>query len=42
MVIIGEDEWKENKCKVKDIKSRNEDLVDVKDLVAILREKISV
>merc|ERR1711982_281086 len=28
MIIIGEDEWKDGKCKVKDIEKREEILVD--------------
>lgn len=42
MVIIGEDEWKEGKCKVKDIKERLEETVDVGDLVNVLKGKIGV
>jgi histidyl-tRNA synthetase len=39
MVIVGEEEAKENKCKVKDLKARTEETVDVNKLVAVLREK---
>lgn len=39
MVIIGEEELKENKCKVKDLAARTEDLVPMKDLVKTLRAK---
>lgn len=36
MVVVGEEEAKENKCKVKDLKNRTEELVSVDDLVKIL------
>jgi len=39
MVISGEEEAKEGKCKVKDLKARTEETVDVSDLVKTLREK---
>jgi hypothetical protein len=39
MVIVGEEEAKENKCKVKDLNARTEETVDVANLVALLREK---
>merc|ERR1712238_336620 len=39
MVIAGEEEAKEGKCKVKDLKARTEDTVDVGDLVKTLRDK---
>jgi len=39
MVIIGEDEAKENKCKVKDLKARTEETVDQHQLVSTLRGK---
>lgn len=39
MVIVGEDEEKEGKCKVKDLVSRSEDTVDQSDLVSFLRKK---
>ena len=39
MVIIGEDEAKENKCKIKDIKKNEEEKIFQSDLVTTLREK---
>ena len=39
MVIVGEEEVKENKCKVKDLKERTEETVSVDDLVATLLGK---
>ena len=39
MVIAGEEEAKEGKCKVKDLKARTEETVDVSDLVKTLRSK---
>mmetsp|Transcript_14171 Transcript_14171/g.16041 ORF Transcript_14171/g.16041 Transcript_14171/m.16041 type:complete len:991 (+) Transcript_14171:123-3095(+) len=39
MVIIGDEEAKEKKCKVKDLNARTEETVDQKSLVAILRQK---
>ena len=39
MVISGEEEAKEGRCKVKDLKARTEKTVEVKDLVATLRGK---
>lgn len=39
MVIAGEDEAKEGKCKVKDLNARTEETVDVSDLVKTLRSK---
>mmetsp|Transcript_1613 Transcript_1613/g.3524 ORF Transcript_1613/g.3524 Transcript_1613/m.3524 type:complete len:950 (-) Transcript_1613:92-2941(-) len=39
MVISGEEEAKEGKCKVKDLKARTEETVDVGDLVKTLRGK---
>jgi histidyl-tRNA synthetase len=39
MVIVGEEELKENKVQVKDLKARTEDLVSLDDLVKTLRSK---
>lgn len=39
MVIVGEEEIKLNKCKVKDLKARTEDLVPLDALVKTLRSK---
>jgi len=39
MVIAGEEEAKDGKCKVKDLKARTEETVDVGDLVKTLRGK---
>ena len=39
MVISGEEEAKEGKCKVKDLRARTEETVDVSDLVKTLRGK---
>ncbi len=39
MVVIGEDEAKENKCKVKDLKNRTEETVDQSQLAETLRVK---
>jgi histidyl-tRNA synthetase len=39
MVVIGEEEAKENKCKVKDLAERTEDTVAQADLVSFLRKK---
>ena len=39
MVIVGEEELKENKCKVKDLKARTEDTVPLDELVSALRSK---
>ena len=39
MVIAGEEESKEGKCKVKDLNARTEETVDVNDLVKTLRSK---
>jgi histidyl-tRNA synthetase len=39
MVVIGEDEAKENKCKVKDLKNRTEETVDQSKLAETLRAK---
>lgn len=39
MVIVGEEEVKENKCKVKDLTARTEETVSMDDLVKILRGK---
>lgn len=39
MVIAGEEEAKVGKCKVKDLKARTEETVDVADLVKTLRGK---
>lgn len=39
MVISGEEELKEGKCKVKDLKARTEETVEVGDLVKTLRGK---
>ncbi len=37
MVIVGEEEAKRGKCKVKDLDARTEDTVNVSDLVKTLR-----
>ena len=39
MVIVGEEEMKENKCKVKDLQARTEDTVPLNELVSTLRSK---
>jgi histidyl-tRNA synthetase len=39
MVIVGEEELKSNKCKVKDLNARTEDLVPLEDVVKTLRSK---
>ena len=39
MVIAGEEEAKEGKCKVKDLNARTEETVDVSDVVKVLRGK---
>lgn len=39
MIIAGEEEAKEGKCKVKDLNARTEETVDVNDLVKTLRSK---
>jgi histidyl-tRNA synthetase len=39
MVIVGEQELAENKCKVKDLKASTEDTVPIADLVKTLRQK---
>lgn len=39
MVVVGEEEAKENKCKLKDLKSRTEELISVDDLVVELKKK---
>ena len=39
MVIVGEEELKESKCKVKDIAQKTEDLVPIAGLVSCLRAK---
>jgi histidyl-tRNA synthetase len=39
MVIVGENELAENKCKVKDMKAETEELVPMTDLVTVLRSK---
>lgn len=39
MVIIGEDEAKEGKCRVKDLNARTEETVDQSQLVATLRSR---
>ena len=39
MVIIGEEEAKDNKCKVKDLKARTEDTVDQTQVSSFLRKK---
>ena len=39
MVVIGEDEAKEMKCKIKDLKARTEETVNQSELVATLRSK---
>jgi len=39
MVIIGEDEAKEKKCKLKDLKARSEETIDQVLLVSTLRQK---
>jgi len=38
MVIVGEDEAKEDTCKVKDLKARTEETVPVSELVSMLRK----
>jgi len=42
MVVVGEEEVKERKCKLKDLANRTEDLVAVDDLVQILLRKKGV
>ena len=39
MVIIGEEEAKDDKCKVKDLNARTEDTVDQAQLASFLRKK---
>jgi histidyl-tRNA synthetase len=39
MVIVGEEEVKEQKCKVKDLKARTEETIAMADLVSNLRSK---
>jgi histidyl-tRNA synthetase len=39
MVIVGEEEAKENKCNLKDLKARTEESVSLDDLVKTLRRK---
>ena len=39
MVVIGEDEAKDKKCKVKDLNARTEETVNQSDLAATLRAK---
>jgi histidyl-tRNA synthetase len=39
MIIVGENELAENKCKVKDMKAETEELVSIADLVTVLRSK---
>lgn len=39
MVIVGEEELREQKCKVKDLKARTEETVGIADLVSNLRSK---
>jgi histidyl-tRNA synthetase len=39
MVVIGEDEAREKKCKIKDLTARTEETVNQSDLVAALRAK---
>lgn len=39
MVVVGEDEAKENKCKVKHLQARTEETVDLSCLVSTLRNK---
>jgi len=39
MVIVGEDEAKEGKCKVKDLAAKTEETVTREDLVKVLRSK---
>jgi histidyl-tRNA synthetase len=39
MVIVGEEELKEQKCKVKDLDKKTEDLVPISELVSCLRSK---
>jgi len=39
IVVIGEDEAKEKKCKVKDLNARTEETVDQSELAATLRAK---
>jgi len=42
MVVVGEEEVKEHKCKLKDLANRTEDLVAVDDLVQTLLRKKGV
>jgi len=39
MAIVGEEEAREGKCKVKDLKARTEETVDLSELVKTLRGK---
>jgi len=39
MAIVGEDEVKENKCIIKDLKARSEESVAMEDVVSTLRKK---
>lgn len=39
MVVIGEDEARDKKCKIKDLNARTEETVNQSDLVAALRAK---
>lgn len=39
MAIVGEEEAKDSKCKVKDLSAKTEDTVALADLVATLRSK---
>lgn len=39
MVVVGEDEAKEQKCKVKDLRARTEETVKLSSLVSTLRKK---
>ena len=40
MVSVIEDQQREENGKIKDVKSRNKDLADTKDLFTIFKEKI--
>lgn len=39
MVVIGEDEWKEGKCQLKDLSKETADWLSVDELVPSLRAK---
>jgi len=42
LVIVGEDEYKEGKCKIKDLQNRTEEEYLVKDLVKVLKQTYKV